>query len=153
MTLEKATDGTLRTAAEQRYKERGGITGKGFVPGQSGNPGGRPRGLGSLIREQTRHGEDLVSFVVSVLRDPRAKAADRLAAATWLADRGFGRPAPGTGAAATTQIANMQVVQLIQLRLRHLTDAELDEAEQHLEGLERLGLVPPEDPAHDSDLS
>jgi hypothetical protein len=25
-------------------KRLGGITGKGFVPGQSGNPGGRPKG-------------------------------------------------------------------------------------------------------------
>jgi hypothetical protein len=29
---------------EQRENNVGGITGKGFKPGQSGNPGGRPKG-------------------------------------------------------------------------------------------------------------
>ena len=33
---------------EQRGNNVGGITGKGFMPGQSGNPGGRPRGSKSL---------------------------------------------------------------------------------------------------------
>jgi Family of unknown function (DUF5681) len=33
----------LKTADKQREKLPGGITGKGFMPGQSGNPGGRPR--------------------------------------------------------------------------------------------------------------
>ena len=31
--------------------------------------------------------------MLSVLRDPRRKVGDRMQAATWLADRGFGRPA------------------------------------------------------------
>jgi hypothetical protein len=35
--------GTLRTTAKQREKQLGGVTGKGFRPGQSGNPGGRPK--------------------------------------------------------------------------------------------------------------
>lgn len=30
---------------EERTKQRGGITGKGWLPGQSGNPGGRPKKL------------------------------------------------------------------------------------------------------------
>ena len=33
---------------EQPKSNLGGITGKGFMPGQSGNPGGRPRGSKSL---------------------------------------------------------------------------------------------------------
>jgi hypothetical protein len=30
-------------------KQRGGVTGKGFLPGQSGNPGGRPRSERKLL--------------------------------------------------------------------------------------------------------
>jgi len=33
---------------EQPKNNLGGVTGKGFLPGQSGNPGGRPRGSKSL---------------------------------------------------------------------------------------------------------
>ncbi len=40
-------------------KEIGGITGKGFKPGQSGNPKGRPRGrtLLTLVREMLQQNE------------------------------------------------------------------------------------------------
>ena len=59
----------------------------------SGNPGGRPQGLGKYIRAQTINGEELVDLMLSVLRgeltdDVRIRAQ----AATWLADRSFGRP-------------------------------------------------------------
>ena len=67
-------------------------TGK-FLPGHSGNPGGRPAGLATLIRETTNDGQELVDFMLSVFRgehgeEPRLRAD----AATWLSDRGFGKP-------------------------------------------------------------
>lgn len=72
----------------------GGVTGKGFMPGESGNPGGRPKGLAKRVREAVgRDGERLVTLHVDVMDDPEQKMADRLAAARWLADRGFGRVA------------------------------------------------------------
>jgi len=42
-----ATTPTLKTTP----KQRGGVTGKGFLPGQSGNPGGRPRSERTLLLE------------------------------------------------------------------------------------------------------
>jgi hypothetical protein len=71
-----------------------------FKPGQSGNPGGRAKGLASLVREQTRDGAELVEFMLSVLRGKKkAPLRLRMEAAAWLADRGFGRVAqPLTGA-------------------------------------------------------
>ena len=67
-----------------------------FEPGQSGNPGGRPKGLAARIRAQTNDGDDLVDLALSVLRDKEAGYRVRLEAATWLADRGFGRPVQET---------------------------------------------------------
>ena len=65
-----------------------------FAPGQSGNPGGKAKGLASLVRDQTRDGAELVEFMLGVLRGrKKAPLRLRMEAAAWLADRGFGRVA------------------------------------------------------------
>ena len=70
----------------------GGCTRRGFLPGQSGNPGGRPKGLAKLCRELTDEGEEIVRFMVDVLKGKRAtRISDRIRAAEWLADRGWGK--------------------------------------------------------------
>jgi hypothetical protein len=74
-------------------KLRGGVTGKGFLPGRSGNPGGRPKTpFSQYIRDKTENGSILVDYVLSVFRDRKLSAFERMQAVTWLADRGFGRP-------------------------------------------------------------
>jgi Family of unknown function (DUF5681) len=78
----------------------GGVTGKGWVKGQSGNPSGRPKGLAHATREILKRavgeGEDealvLARFWASVMADPKAKMEHRLQAADRLADRGWGKP-------------------------------------------------------------
>jgi hypothetical protein len=84
---------------------QGGASGYGWQPGQSGNPGGRPKGIARLAREATRDGVDLVAFFVSVFHgvtpgvddgDTAGRDVtldDRIEAARWLADRGFGKAA------------------------------------------------------------
>ena len=39
-------------------------------------------------------GAEFIDVVLSVLRDQNASNRERMEAATWLADRGFGKPAP-----------------------------------------------------------
>ena len=72
------------------------VVGKPFPKGVSGNPGGRPRGLAAYVRENTDGGEEIIELMVSVMRGdviggqvPRIR--DRMDAATWLADRAFGK--------------------------------------------------------------
>jgi len=67
------------------------VVGTPFLAGQSGNPGGRPKGLTALVREQTRDGAELVAFMLYVLRGKRQPTRLRMEAAAWLADRGFGK--------------------------------------------------------------
>ena len=64
-----------------------------FLAGQSGNPGGRPGGFRSHIKDSTDEGSELIEFVLSVFRgDHGEDIRQRMDAATWLADRGFGKP-------------------------------------------------------------
>lgn len=70
----------------------GGVTGRGFVPGRSGNPSGRPKGLARRVRELVGDdGQAIAAFMCDVMHDERARMADRIEAGRWLADRGFGR--------------------------------------------------------------
>jgi len=83
-------------------KQRGGITGRGFVPGQSGNPGGRPKSMAAAILEQRPTvSADLVEFwslvafgsatAVQKRFGVKPRIQDRLAAASELVDRLHGR--------------------------------------------------------------
>ncbi|MEE9137701.1 MAG: hypothetical protein V3V07_04035 [candidate division NC10 bacterium] len=81
-------------------KTPGGVTGKGFLPGHSGNPGGRPKGLAQRVRRATHDGKTIVDFMTSVARGAKIdgrkpRLADRMDANKWLADRGWGRAIQG----------------------------------------------------------
>jgi hypothetical protein len=78
-------------------KQLGGITGRGFVPGQSGNPSGRPRtrGLVSSLRAKMAEvgpdGRSLEERLVGVLIQEALKGRQRLAAVAVIFDRLEGR--------------------------------------------------------------
>jgi hypothetical protein len=67
------------------------LRGRPFLPGNSANPGGRHKGLAALVREQTKDGQELVRFMLGVLRGRKTPLRLRMEAAAWLADRGFGK--------------------------------------------------------------
>src|SRR5262245_25079110 len=68
------------------------VLGRPWPPGVSGNPGGRPKGLAALVRQETAEGEELVRFMLRVMRNRRQSMRVRMEAVAWLADRGFGKP-------------------------------------------------------------
>lgn len=65
-----------------------------FVPGHRSN-GGRPKGFAGVARmilTETRDGAELVEFALETLRNEENEMRDRLAAHSWLSDRGLGKP-------------------------------------------------------------
>lgn len=62
--------------------------------GQSGNPGGRPKGLASRIRELTNDGQDLIDVLLDAARGTMQgiRPRDRIEATKTLLERGYGRP-------------------------------------------------------------
>jgi hypothetical protein len=78
--------------AQNNDKATAAPRGRPFPAGTSGNPGGRPKGVVRRIREQTGDGAELVDYMLTVFRDECESTRTRVEAATWLADRGFGKP-------------------------------------------------------------
>lgn len=70
-------------------KRRG--PGKPFQPGQSGNPGGRPKELADIKALAREHTTSAIERLAFWLASDNPKAS--VSAATALLDRGWGRPA------------------------------------------------------------
>lgn len=67
----------------------GGASGKGFRPGQSGNPGGRPKGFTELREAARTHTKTALETLVAILKTGSDSA--KVAAATAILDRGWGK--------------------------------------------------------------
>lgn len=72
------------------------ISSGSWKKGQSGNPGGRPKGSGlsEYIRKRTKDGFALAEFMVRIIQGviPEVTIRDKIAAVDWLAKYGFGLP-------------------------------------------------------------
>lgn len=66
--------------------------GKRFRKGQSGNPRGRPKVVAELRDLARVHGAAAMKTLADVMEDEDAPPAARIAAATHLLDRGYGKP-------------------------------------------------------------
>ena len=68
-----------------------------FQPGQSGNPGGRPRENAEVKALARQYTERAILTLASIMQNEDAKGSERVAAASALLDRGYGKPAQTIG--------------------------------------------------------
>ena len=62
-----------------------------FQPGQSGNPGGRPKGTSALAEAARAKTEEALNVLIAAMADEDVRA--RITAAQAILDRGYGKPA------------------------------------------------------------
>jgi hypothetical protein len=102
----------------------GGPTPGSYKPGQTGNPGGRPKSV-TEVRELARtYTVQAIETLVEIMQDTSANPGSRVAAANNLLDRGHGK------APQTFEATNYD----------QMTDAELERRiAEALDGLRALG--------------
>jgi hypothetical protein len=74
------TDGPARSAGGK------------WLPGQSPNPGGRPKGVEEVQRLAREHTPAAIKALITITGNAKAPPAARVSAATALLDRGWGKP-------------------------------------------------------------
>jgi len=107
-------------------------TGGRFLPGKSGNPGGRPRVVGHVRDMAQRHAEDAIEVLAEIMGDTNAPASARIAASVALLDRGFGRPVDQRAMVLLTQDGD---------DLRAVTEMPLEQLMAQLRGLAARGAL------------
>jgi hypothetical protein len=78
-------DETPFRATDKQPPRLGGVTGRGWTPGRSGNPSGRAKGVEQLARAHTA---EAIRALVKALDSPK----ERVPAAVALLNRGWGLP-------------------------------------------------------------
>ena len=63
-----------------------------FQKGQSGNPGGRHKGLAEVMALARTYTKAAIETLAGIMQDTAAPKAARVAAANGLLDRGYGKP-------------------------------------------------------------
>jgi hypothetical protein len=93
----------------------------GFQKGKSGNPGGRPRALASVMHQARRHTLEAIRTLLKLMRTAESESV-RLSAAEAILSRGWGRP-----------IQALQVDgRFLTKKLGELSPAEIEELEERL---------------------
>lgn len=66
--------------------------GRPFAKGKSGNPGGRPKAMREVVETARKHTVTAINALARIAKDPKQDPKARVAAATTILDRGWGKP-------------------------------------------------------------
>ncbi len=122
-----------RTKPENRPKQT--RPGKRKAPrtawkkGQSGNPGGRPKEVAEVRELSRQYTDEAIQTLVTLMQSAKVERT-RLAAASELLDRGYGRPPQAIDLGGPIQIVSYEAEQLSKLSNNELK--KLDELTRKL---------------------
>jgi hypothetical protein len=97
-----------------------------YLPGVSGNPSGMSRALVEVTELARQHAPDALAALVEIATRGKSESA-RVAAATALLDRGYGRPQALAHVVENRSAREMTDEELMAALLGHLTPEELEE--------------------------
>jgi hypothetical protein len=118
-----------------------------YLPGVSGNPSGMSRALVEVTDLARQHAPEAMAALVEIATRGKSESA-RVAAATALLDRGYGRPQALTDVVEHRSAREMTDEEIMAVLLGGLSQEELDERIArllpHVEKLRKLagGVVP-----------
>jgi hypothetical protein len=95
---------------------------KAFKPGQSGNPGGRPRAVAEIRDLARQHTETALNALVKIATAGKSESA-RVSAATALLDRGYGKPTQPIAGDSDADAINLGIVSSHQAAIRAIGEA------------------------------
>jgi hypothetical protein len=111
-----------------------------YLPGVSGNPSGMSRALVEVTELARQHAAEALAALVEIATRGKSESA-RVAAATALLDRGYGRPQALAHVVEHRSAREMTDEELMAALVGHLSQEELDEriarALPHIETLKR----------------
>jgi len=86
-----------------------------FAKGNASN-GGRPKGLAERCRAAVHDGADIVTLMLEIMQGQHeAKTADRISAAEWFSDRGWGKAVQTIDATVTSLVKEYSGVEIDQV--------------------------------------
>src|SRR4051794_10690210 len=107
-----------------------------FARGVSGNPGGRPRSIAKVEELAREHTEAAVATLAAIMTDGHAPASSRVAAASVLLDRGWGRARSEVTISDTPDVRSLSDLELdavIVTELRQLlATADVESGDEQL---------------------
>jgi hypothetical protein len=113
-----------------------------YLPGVSGNPSGMSRALVEVTDLARQHAPEAMAALVEIATQGKSESA-RVAAATALLDRGYGRPQALTDIVQHRSAREMTDEEIMAVLLGGLSQEELDEriarVLPHVEKLRELG--------------
>ena len=83
-------------AANREITAKGKPRGRPWKPGQSGNPGGRPKDAFKIAEYARQFSTEAIDKIVAIMRDPNVDVRAVIAAAIAILDRGIGKPMQST---------------------------------------------------------